>query len=101
MVNRAQRHFKTDSEPNLPFMIYQNEDDLDVTFLHWTVTLYLGQNVTSSIDPIRKKFTSTSPAQTNRLRSNPALRSVLISSLARHLITHLPMIRSTSTTPTI
>lgn len=45
MVNRAQRHYKSKDEPNLPFIIYQNEDDLDVNFLHWTVTLYLGEKV--------------------------------------------------------
>ncbi|CAD8149173.1 unnamed protein product [Paramecium octaurelia] len=29
---------------NLGFKIYQNEDDLDINYLQWTVTLYLGKN---------------------------------------------------------
>ncbi|CAD8101973.1 unnamed protein product [Paramecium primaurelia] len=29
---------------NLGFKIYQNEDDLDINYLQWTITLYLGKN---------------------------------------------------------
>lgn len=42
MVKRATKQYKSEDEPILPFVIYQNEDDLDINFLDWTLTLYIG-----------------------------------------------------------
>ncbi|KAM3137577.1 hypothetical protein pb186bvf_010367 [Paramecium bursaria] len=41
LIERAQEIYRN---PNLPFLIYQNEDDLDINLLQWTITLYLGKN---------------------------------------------------------
>ncbi|CAD8073228.1 unnamed protein product [Paramecium primaurelia] len=41
LISKANKLFNNN---NLGFKIYQNEDDLDVNYLQWTVTLYLGKN---------------------------------------------------------
>ncbi|CAD8075122.1 unnamed protein product [Paramecium sonneborni] len=39
-----QKAYKVYNKNNLRFKIYQNEDDLDINYLQWTITLYLGKN---------------------------------------------------------
>ncbi|CAK79334.1 unnamed protein product (macronuclear) [Paramecium tetraurelia] len=39
-----QRAYKIYNNNNLGFKVYQNEDDLDINYLQWTITLYLGKN---------------------------------------------------------
>ncbi|CAD8072222.1 unnamed protein product [Paramecium sonneborni] len=41
LIQKANALFKNQ---NLGFKIYQNENDLDINYLQWTVTLYLGKN---------------------------------------------------------
>ncbi|CAD8173737.1 unnamed protein product [Paramecium pentaurelia] len=41
LISKANKLFNNN---NLGFKIYQNEDDLDINYLQWTVTLYLGKN---------------------------------------------------------
>lgn len=54
-MRRASRLYKSDEEPNLPFIIYQNEDDLDINYLEWTVTLYIGSNVSESFIILKER----------------------------------------------
>ncbi|CAD8066451.1 unnamed protein product [Paramecium sonneborni] len=41
LIQKANKIF---NNQNLGFKIYQNENDLDINYLEWTVTLYLGKN---------------------------------------------------------
>ncbi|CAD8166704.1 unnamed protein product [Paramecium pentaurelia] len=41
LISKAQKIYNNN---NQGFKIYQNEDDLDINYLQWTITLYLGKN---------------------------------------------------------
>ncbi|CAD8161263.1 unnamed protein product [Paramecium octaurelia] len=41
LIQKARKIY---NQNNLGFKIYQNEDNLDINYLQWTITLYLGKN---------------------------------------------------------